>query len=216
MIADLVAARREMPVEAGGGGVQRAVLEPLDRYVAGEARVLDLASVTSSRRCARPARPRTRRGRVVRARTSRGYCSAFTSAWAATSGLTGKRCVSCAMSFISFPLKVVQHSVGLTDGLRAGAPRLIMDRCGSQVLVRRNRPCRRLQSGVNSPERARAASLKVPVRSDRQDRLAPGLIDDLRGRQIKSERGAQEAQVTAELMQRAASGPIAWPPAPRR
>src|SRR6185437_15861697 len=38
----LVAARRQVTIEARGGRVQRAVLEPLDRYVAGEARVLDL------------------------------------------------------------------------------------------------------------------------------------------------------------------------------
>src|SRR6185312_13249248 len=37
----LLAARREMAIQAGGGGVQRPVLEPLDRHVATETGVLD-------------------------------------------------------------------------------------------------------------------------------------------------------------------------------
>ena len=50
-----------MAVEAVRRGVQRAVLEPVDRDVAGEARVLDLRRARASRRCACLLGPERRR-----------------------------------------------------------------------------------------------------------------------------------------------------------
>ena len=115
MIGVSVAPRRQVAVEAAHPGVQRAVLEPLDPHVAGEAVLIFVGP--SSRRCARPPRPRTHRDRAPRARTGRGPCAAVTWPVPRSPASPGKPlgdvllCIACSLVFLwSMCRVIVRHT----------------------------------------------------------------------------------------------------------
>ena len=125
MIAVCSAAGRQVAVDAVGGDVELAVLEPLDRdVVVVERGVLDPGVGLRSSRGACRARPRRRRGRRPRRHTSPGVLVArSTCAWATISD--GGWCswssigVSTPHSWLSFGRS--EHSAGWSPCARAGA-----------------------------------------------------------------------------------------------